>query len=126
MGQEGGWGCRRGQVINKQTNEKTNKQNTFHVYREQCCGLKKAGNEGSQYWDWQMVAILTRVVREDLTGNVMCELRAEAGQGRRYMGIGEKRVLGKGKSMSKGPEVRVSLRSLRSYHASVAGMELVR
>ena len=73
-----------------------------------------------------MVAILTRVAREDLTGNVMCELRAEAGQGRRYMGTGKKRVLGKGKSMSKDPEVRVSLRSLRSYHASVAGMELVR
>lgn len=61
--------------------------------------------------------------QENLPGNVMCELRAEAGQGRRHMCIKEKRVSGWGKSMSKGPEVGVCLSSLRSYHAYMAGME---
>lgn len=64
------------------------------------------------------------MVRGDLTGNVMCDLKAEAGQDRRYRGIGGGggRVSGQVECMTKGLEVRVSLRPLRSYHASVAGM----
>lgn len=55
--------------------------------------IEESRKGGSEYWDWQ-VAILTRVFREDLIGNVICELRVEAGQGRRDMGIREKRVSG--------------------------------
>lgn len=83
--------------------------------------IEESRKGGSEYWDWQ-VAILTGVFSEDLTGNVMYELRAETGQGRKHMDIREKRFLGWGKSMSKGPEVRVYLKFM-SYHASVVGME---
>ena len=52
------------------------------------------------------------MVREDVTENAMFELRPEERQGRRYVGIWEKRVSGGGKSVCKDPEVGVCLRYL--------------